>query len=131
MLGSIRSRVCVTLCFQHTFCLIFKKAIDLGGGAVEDDDGEAMIGNVHDQVLTHDGQADQAEITTMVDPRRSADIDAGKTGATVSPLNLSEMPAVARLVDKMKQENNMHDLIEVIKHHGDKRGKSGSSVGGI
>lgn len=78
--------MCVTLCFQQTFCLIFKKPIDFGGGAIEGDDGEAMIGNVHDQVLTHDGQADQAEITTTVDPRRSADIDAGQTGATVSPL---------------------------------------------
>lgn len=91
-----------TLCFERTLCLIFKKPIDLGRGAVEGDDREAMIGNVHDQVLTHDGQADQAEITTTVDPRRSADIDAGKTGATVSPLILSELSA-PRLVNKTKQ----------------------------
>lgn len=58
-------------------------------------DGEAMICNVQDQVLTHDGQADEAKISTMVDPRRSADIDAGKTGATVSPLILSEQSSMA------------------------------------
>jgi hypothetical protein len=49
------------------------------------DDRVTMIGNVQDQVLTHDGQTDEAEIRTGVDPRWSADIDAGKTGAAVSP----------------------------------------------
>lgn len=44
-----------------------------------------MIGDVQDQVLTHNSQANQAEITTGNDPRGSADIDAGQTGATVSP----------------------------------------------
>jgi hypothetical protein len=54
------------------------------------DNGEAMICNVQDQILTHDGQADEAKISTTIDPRGSADIDAGKTGAKVSPLILSE-----------------------------------------
>lgn len=44
-----------------------------------------MVGNVQDQVLTHDGQTNKAEVSTGDDPRRSADIDAGQTGATVSP----------------------------------------------
>lgn len=43
-----------------------------------------MIGNIQEQVLTHDGQADEAEITSRSDARRSADIDADQTGATVS-----------------------------------------------
>ena len=72
-------------CFPRTFCFIFKKTIDLVCGTIEGDDGEAMICNVQDQVLTHDGQPDEAEITTVVDPRGSADIDASKTGAAVSP----------------------------------------------
>lgn len=44
-----------------------------------------MVGDVQDQVLAHDGQADETEVTTGDDPRRSADINAGQTGATVSP----------------------------------------------
>jgi len=59
--------------------------VDLGNGTVESHDGELMIGNVHDQVLAHNGQTDEAEITTGSDPRGSADIDAGQTCATVSP----------------------------------------------
>lgn len=44
-----------------------------------------MVGDIQDQVLTHDCQTNEAEITTGNDPRGSADIDAGQTGATVSP----------------------------------------------
>ena len=69
-----------------TFCLIRHESIDLGHGTVESDDIELlMIGNVEEQVLTHNGQTNEAKISTGSDPRRSADIDAGQTGATVSP----------------------------------------------
>ena len=44
-----------------------------------------MIGNIQEKILTHNGQTDEAEVTTGRDARRSADIDAGQTGATVSP----------------------------------------------
>ena len=44
-----------------------------------------MIGNVQEKILTHNGQTDEAEIATGRDARRSADINAGQTGATVSP----------------------------------------------
>ena len=70
---------------QRTFSLIFQETIDLGYSAIEHHDRELVVGDVHDQVLTHDGQTDEAKITTGCDPRRSADIDAGETGATVSP----------------------------------------------
>ena len=71
---------------RQTFCLIFHESIDLGHGTIESYNVELlMIGNIQEQVLTHDGQTDEAEITTGSDPRRSADIDAGQTGATVSP----------------------------------------------
>ena len=103
---------------EPTFCLIFKKTIDLVRGAVKGADCEAMIGNVQDQVLAHDGQANEAEISTMVDPRRSADIDAGKTGATVSPLILSELSAAS--CERDEAENDMHGLIEIHKHHAKK-----------
>ncbi len=69
-----------------TFCFIRHESIDLGHGTIESDDIEFLvIGNVQEQILAHDGQTDEAEITTVSDPRRSADIDAGQTGATVSP----------------------------------------------
>jgi hypothetical protein len=70
---------------SRTFGFVFKKAIDFAKGPIMNDDRVTMIGNVQDQVLTHDGQTDEAEIRTGVDPRWSADIHAGKTGAAVSP----------------------------------------------
>lgn len=38
--------------------------VDLADGSVERDNGVSMVGNVQDQVLAHDGQADEAEIST-------------------------------------------------------------------
>jgi len=38
--------------------------IDLGNSSVECDDVESMVGGVQDQVLTHDGQTDQTEVTS-------------------------------------------------------------------
>jgi hypothetical protein len=43
-----------------------------------------VVGSIEDQVLAHDGQTDEAEIRTGYWVRRSADIDAGETGASVS-----------------------------------------------
>jgi hypothetical protein len=41
-----------------------QEGVDLGNGAVEADDGESVVGHVEDEVLAHDGQADEAEIST-------------------------------------------------------------------
>ena len=70
---------------MRTFGLIFKKAVNLLYSTIEDCDSEFVIGHIQDQVLAHDGQTDESEISTECDPRWSADIDAGQTGATVSP----------------------------------------------
>ena len=48
-----------------------------------------MVGSIQDQVLAHDGQTNEAKVTTGDKSPRSADIDAGETGATVSPWILS------------------------------------------
>jgi hypothetical protein len=48
-------------------------------------DGEAVISSVEDQVLAHDGETNEAEITTRFIVR-SADIDAGKTRTEVSTI---------------------------------------------
>jgi hypothetical protein len=58
--------------------------IDLGDRAVEGNDFEAMVGGVHDQVLAHDGQANEAEISTDGRWHRRADIDAGQSRSKVS-----------------------------------------------
>ena len=58
--------------------------VDLGDSPVEGYDFEAVVCSIHDQVLAHNGQTDEAEVTTGIETRRSADIDAGETGATVS-----------------------------------------------
>lgn len=82
---------------RPTFCFIVHESVDLGHGTVESHDGELlMIGNIQEQVLAHDGQTDEAEITTGSNPRRSADIDAGQTGATVSPEFSSTWFSIAR-----------------------------------
>ena len=52
-----------------------------------------MVGNIHDQVLTHHGQTDETEVTTGINPRWSADIDAGKTCARVSQLAINIAPS--------------------------------------
>ena len=74
----------------RTFGLVFHKPVDLGNGPIEGTDGESMVGHVQDQVLTHNGQTDKAHICTGSHPRRSADVDAGKTGAVVSTKVSSE-----------------------------------------
>ena len=51
-----------------------------------------MVGNVHNQVLAHNGQTDETEVTAGIDPRWSADIDAGKTCARVSQLAINIAP---------------------------------------
>lgn len=67
-----------------------KKPVDLRYGAIKYYNSEAVICHIHDQILAHDGQADEAEISTRFGLRRSADINAGETGAIVSSLVWSE-----------------------------------------
>jgi hypothetical protein len=47
-----------------TLGLIFKEAVDLGGRTVVSADSETVISNVEDQVLAHNGQTDETEIST-------------------------------------------------------------------
>ena len=68
---------------KRTLCLILKKPVDFRDRPIESNDCEAMVGGVHYQVLAHNGQADEAKIST-VNSRRSADIDASETSAEVS-----------------------------------------------
>jgi hypothetical protein len=46
-----------------TLGLVFQEAVDLGNGAVEGHDGEAVVGGVENQVLAHDGQTDETEVS--------------------------------------------------------------------
>lgn len=45
--------------------LVLKEAVNLGDGAVEGNDGEAVVGGVEDEVLAHDGKADETEVSTV------------------------------------------------------------------
>jgi len=47
-----------------TLGLVGKESINLGDGTVESNDIEAVISSVQDQVLAHDSQADEAEISS-------------------------------------------------------------------
>jgi hypothetical protein len=73
----------------RTLGLIGQEAINFRNSTVVGHDGKAMISRIQNEVLTHDGQTDEAEITTRDRLRRSADIDAGETGAEVSQIILS------------------------------------------
>lgn len=43
--------------------LVLEEAVNLGDGTVEGNTLEAVVGGVEDQVLTHDGQTDEAELS--------------------------------------------------------------------
>jgi hypothetical protein len=75
----------------RTLGFVTEKAIDLGNSSVEGNDGEAMVGSVQDQVLTHNSQTNEAKISTGFRLRRSADIDAGETRTMVS-ITFSSIP---------------------------------------
>jgi hypothetical protein len=59
-----------------------------------------MVGSVQDQVLAHDGQANEAKISTGFRLRRSTDIDAGETRTTVSVTFLSIRCAIMNVQGK-------------------------------
>lgn len=83
----------------RTLCLILEEAVDLGNGSVEGNDREAVVGGVQDQVLTHDGQADETKISTSNDMRGSTDIDAGQTRTNVSEALGQGMVLVKKMFD--------------------------------
>lgn len=62
-----------------------------------------MVGSVQNQVLAHDGQTDEAEISTGNMMHRSADIDAGETGAIVSDIILLSIAAKPRTKGKWEE----------------------------
>lgn len=49
---------------ELTLGLVGEEVVNLRNGTVEGNDVEAVIGSVQDQVLTHDSQADEAEISS-------------------------------------------------------------------
>jgi hypothetical protein len=89
---------------RDTFGLIGEEAIDLGNGAVVGHDGKSMIGGVQDEILAHDSQTDKAEVAARDRLCRSADMNAGKTGAEVSQLSRQSqsIDAFRRIVGKIK-----------------------------
>lgn len=58
-----------------------------------------MISSVEDQVLAHDGQTNEAEISTGNRVHRSADINAGETGTIVSDRFLMSIAGQMRVGD--------------------------------
>lgn len=66
-----------------TLGLVREEVVDLAHGTIEGNDGESMIGGIEDQVLSHDSETNEAEITAG-NARMLADVDAGKTCARVS-----------------------------------------------
>jgi hypothetical protein len=93
---------------RHTLGFIIQKAVDLGDGSVEGNDGKAMVSSVQDQILAHDSQANEAKISTGFRLRRSTDIDAGETRTTVSVTSLSIPCAMMKNVQRRKRSRVRH-----------------------
>ena len=88
---------------QLTLGLVLEEVVNLADGTVEGNNGESIIGSIEDQVLSHDSQADEAEIAAG-NTRILADIDAGKTCAKVSQKNASQLLESCR--ECLKNEGN-------------------------
>ena len=50
---------------SDTFGFIGKEAIDFGNCSVESENLELVVRRIHDEILAHDGQANEAEIGTV------------------------------------------------------------------
>ena len=48
------------------FGFVGEEVVDLGGGAVEYGDFEAVVVHIEDKILSHDGKSDEADITRCV-----------------------------------------------------------------
>ncbi len=65
----------------RALCLIGQKVIDLRNSPIEDGDFKAVVVHIQDQVLAHDGQPDQTDITSCVlHSSKSRNIDDIVTG---------------------------------------------------
>ncbi len=53
------------------FGLVGEEVVNFGDGAVEDGDFEAVVVHVEDEVLSHDGEADEADVADCVGHLRS------------------------------------------------------------
>ena len=76
--------------FSLTFGFIVYKPVDLGNRTIESNDRKTVICNIHDQVLAHHSQTNEAEIAAGYCSLRATDIDAGETSAVVSQIGRSE-----------------------------------------
>ena len=84
-----------------TLCLVVKEFVYLGHCPVESHNGVAMISSIHDQILAHDSQTNEAEISTRFSVR-SADIDAGKTRTKVS-IARQQVYDTRRVLNKLEE----------------------------
>ncbi len=48
------------------FGFVVEKFVHFGNGAIEDSDGEAVVVHVEDEVLAHDGEPDQTDVSLSV-----------------------------------------------------------------
>jgi hypothetical protein len=67
------------LIVRLTFGLVCQEVIHLLNTTIVGGDGVSVIGHVENNVLTHDGQTNEAQIRTSSWSRLSTDIDAGET----------------------------------------------------
>ena len=92
---------------MRTFGFVCHEVIDFRDGSIEANDLEAMVCSVHDQVLAHNGQTNEAKISTRLRLRYCTDIDAGQSRSrlarfhrqrqfTQSEMKLAELAGVTR-----------------------------------
>lgn len=63
----LRDELLDALCANNALALglVLQESVDLRDSTVEGNDGEAVVGGVEDQVLTHDGQTDETEVSAV------------------------------------------------------------------
>ena len=69
---------------SRTFGFIIEETVDLGDSTVESNDGESLVCGVQDEVLAHNGQPDEAEVSAGSRRHRRADTDAGQACARLA-----------------------------------------------
>lgn len=50
---------------RRTLGLILEEVVNLGDGTVESTNSESVVGSVENNVLSHNSQADEAEVSTV------------------------------------------------------------------
>ena len=88
---------------NRTFCFIIQETVDFGDSTVESNDGEALVCGVQDEVLAHNGQPNEAEVSARTRRHRRADTDAGQACARLANQHMESTGHTEQIKTSMKR----------------------------